>query len=196
MLAREDRVSALHAIAQEVANCSLCPLSSQRIQTVPGEGDPEARLMFIGEGPGYNEDQQGRPFVGQAGQLLDKMIVAMGLRRGEVFITNAVKCRPPNNRNPFGQEVEACQPYLKRQIDIVQPEVICLLGKVAANLVLNDERPLYKMREFWHEYDGIPVLVTYHPAYLLRNPNDKAKSWADLQKVMARLGLEDPRKKK
>jgi DNA polymerase len=184
----------IDAIAAEIAACTACPLATTRTNTVPGEGSPVARLMFIGEGPGANEDQQGRPFVGRAGQLLDKMIVAMGLAREEVFIANAVKCRPPDNRNPTAAECAACEHFLRRQIASIRPEAICLLGRVASQLILRTDSTMKALRGHWFEFEGIPVAVTYHPAYLLRSPGEKAKAWEDLQMVMVRLGLDPPAK--
>ena len=155
-------------------------------------GDPNARLMFIGEGPGRDEDLQGEPFVGAAGQLLNKILGAMGLRREDVYIANAVKCRPPNNRNPEPAELAACRPYLEEQVRMVAPELIVLLGRVAMQAVLDTDAPLGRMRGRFHEWNGITVACTYHPAYLLRTPEDKGKTWADMQDVMERLGLEVP----
>jgi len=180
---------ALASIAREIAACTACPLAASRTNTVPGEGDPNARLMFIGEGPGFNEDQQGRPFVGAAGQLLDKMIVAMGLKRDQVFILNVVKCRPPENRVPTNEEAHACAHFLDRQIAAIRPEVICLLGKTAVERILNTTNSMKSLRGAWHRFKDTPTLVTYHPAYLLRNPPDKAKAWEDLQMLMEKLGL-------
>jgi DNA polymerase len=152
-------------------------------------GDPHARLLFVGEGPGYDEDRLGEPFVGKAGRLLNDMIRAMGLQREEVYIANVVKCRPPGNRTPAPDETGACLPYLEQQIDIVAPEMIIALGAVAARALLGGERSLGEMRRRFHDYRGIAVMPTYHPAYLLRNPADKRKTWEDLQLVMSRLGL-------
>ncbi len=148
--------------------------------------------MFIGEGPGRDEDLQGEPFVGAAGQLLNKIIAAMGLRREEVYIANTVKCRPPNNRNPEVDELAACMPFLEEQVAFVKPEAIVLLGRVAMQAVLDTDAPLGRMRGGFHDWKGIPVRCTYHPAYLLRTPEDKGKTWEDMQAVMQMLGLSRP----
>lgn len=168
-------------------NCRQCKLHSKRNTVVFGEGNPQAELMFIGEGPGFEEDQQGRPFVGAAGQLLDKMIAAMGFSRAEVYIANIVKCRPPNNRNPEEDEATQCLPYLKRQIELVSPKVIVVLGAVPLLWLLN-KSGIMKLRGQWTEYQGIKVMPTYHPAYLLRNLSAKKEVWSDLQQVMQVFG--------
>jgi DNA polymerase len=152
-------------------------------------GDPCARLLFIGEGPGREEDLRAEPFVGPAGQLLDRMIHAMGLAREQVYIANVVKCRPPGNRVPEPAEARSCLPYLRRQIDVIRPEVICTLGKTPAGALLETDAPLGRLRGRFVEFDGIPLMPTFHPAYLLRNPPEKRRVWEDLQQVMARLGL-------
>jgi DNA polymerase len=168
-------------LARAVAECRACPLCQQRKQAVLGVGDPEAAWMFIGEGPGAEEDARGEPFVGQAGKLLDNMLAALDLARGnDVYIGNAVKCRPPGNRTPESAEMAACRPYLERQIALVKPRIIVLLGKAAVHAVLHEDKSLASMRGKRFEYAGIPVVVTYHPAYLLRNLPDKAKAWEDL----------------
>jgi DNA polymerase len=169
-----------------VRDCRRCPLCEQRNLTVFGEGSHQARLMFIGEGPGADEDRQGRPFVGRAGQLLTKMIQAMKFTREEVYIGNIVKCRPPRNRVPEKEEAAACLPYLNRQIKLINPEVLVLLGATPLQYLLN-LKGINRQHGQWHEYLGIPTLPTFHPAYLLRSPNKKREAWADLQKVMARL---------
>ncbi len=153
-----------------------------------GEGNRNAELIFVGEGPGFDEDQQGRPFVGPAGQLLTKIIAAMGLKREDVFIANCIKCRPPGNRNPFPDEITCCQPYLTRQISLIRPKIICALGKFAAQNILRTERPISRLRGSFGSYSGIKVMPTFHPAYLLRNPQDKKLVWLDMQKIMAELG--------
>lgn len=183
---------ALRAIRAELGDCELCALRRNRTQIVFGVGDPNARLMFIGEGPGRDEDLQGEPFVGAAGKLLDKMIGAMGLSRSRVYIANIVKCRPPRNRDPEPDEVSACEPFLKAQIQAIRPDAIVALGRYAAQTLLRDQTPITRMRGRWHEYDGIPLMPTYHPAYLLRNEQEKRPVWADLQAVMKRLGLPNP----
>lgn len=176
------------ALAASVAGCGRCALAGHRNRIVFGEGDPDARLMFIGEGPGGDEDRLGRPFVGKAGQLLDRMIAAMQFKREEVYIANIVKCRPPGNRNPMPEEAEHCLPILHRQIGIVRPEVIVLLGAVAARYLLKAESGISKLRGRWCSYENIPVMPTFHPAFLLRQESAKREAWHDLQMVMARLG--------
>lgn len=178
-------------LRQTIADCRACGLCEKRTQAVPGVGDEQADWLFIGEGPGADEDAQGEPFVGQAGKLLDAMLAAIDLKRGEdVYIANAVKCRPPGNRTPEPAEMAACRPFLTRQIELLQPKLLVLLGRAAADSVLGLEKPLAAMRGRVHEYQGIPVVVTYHPAYLLRNLPEKAKAWEDLlfaRRTMARL---------
>ena len=178
----------------EVKGCTRCGLSETRQNTVFGEGSPDARIFFIGEGPGQNEDETGRPFVGRAGELLDKMIVAMGLSRGEVYIANVVKCRPPGNRQPAAAEVEACTPYLVKQLDWIRPAAIVTLGLPATHFLLGGKLPMGKLRGRWHEWRGIKLMPTYHPAYVLRTPTKQVKGmvWGDLQMVMAELGLKPP----
>jgi len=186
---RVRRLALLEPIARETAACTACALSRSRRQAVFGVGDPCARLLFIGEGPGQDEDRQGEPFVGKAGQLLNRMIAAMGLQRGEVYIANVVKCHPPMNRNPAPREIIACLPYLRRQVEIIAPEIICALGSVAARALLDTTLSITRVRGKPGEFLGIPVLPTFHPAYLLRNPGEKRLAWEDLKKIMARLGL-------
>ena len=168
-------------------NCRQCKLHSKRNTVVFGEGNPHAELMFIGEGPGMEEDQQGRPFVGEAGKLLDNMIIAMGFKREEVYIANIVKCRPPNNRNPEEDEATLCLPYLKRQIELISPKVIVVLGAVAM-LWLTGKTGITKLRGQWTEYQGIKLMPTYHPAYLLRKEAAKKDVWSDLKQVMQVFG--------
>lgn len=169
------------ALEEAIRQCRNCDLCQQRKQAVPGVGDRNPDWLFIGEGPGSEEDARGEPFVGQAGKLLDSMLAAIDLARGNrVYIANAVKCRPPNNRTPEASEMAACRPWLERQIELLKPRVIVLLGKAAVHSVLGDDRALGAMRGQRFEYKGIPVAVTYHPAYLLRNLPDKAKAWEDL----------------
>jgi len=185
----------LEAIAEEIRGCQACPLAAGRQHTVPGEGNPQARLMIIGEGPGADEDRSGRPFVGKAGQLLEKILHSgMGLERSEVFIGNMVKCRPPQNRDPHPEELAACAHYLEAQIQAIQPELILALGRIAAQALLSSEAPLGRLRGQFHArpQGGPPVLVTYHPAYLLRRPEEKAACWADIQLAMRHLGLTKP----
>ncbi|QYY30143.1 MULTISPECIES: uracil-DNA glycosylase [Cupriavidus] len=181
-----DRAAAIAAmdwptLDAAVAACEACGLCSTRTNTVFGVGDREAEWMLIGEAPGENEDLQGEPFVGQAGKLLDNMLASLGLRRGRnVFIANVLKCRPPGNRNPEPAEVDQCEPFLKRQIALVRPKVIVVLGRFAAQSLLRTTTPIGKLRGTVHSYEGIPVVVTYHPAYLLRTLTDKARAWEDL----------------
>lgn len=176
------------ALLENIHACQACELCQHRRQAVPGVGDRQADWLFIGEGPGAEEDARGEPFVGQAGKLLDAMLAAIDLRRGEgVYIANAVKCRPPGNRTPEASEMAACRPFLERQISMIRPKIIVLLGKAAVHTVLGEDRALAGLRGKMHDYQGIPVIVTYHPAYLLRNLPDKAKAWEDL--LMARRTL-------
>ena len=168
-------------LKQCVADCTACPLQKGRHKTVFGVGDEQADWMFVGEGPGADEDMKGEPFVGQAGKLLDSMLAAIKLKRGEnVYIANVVKCRPPNNRNPEPGEVEQCEPFLHRQIELIKPKLLIALGKVAAVNLLKREASVTGMRGKVHDYRGIPMIVTYHPAYLLRSLPEKAKAWEDL----------------
>jgi DNA polymerase len=180
----------LEALREAIGDCRRCRLAGGRTQIVFGVGNPEARLLFVGEGPGRDEDLQGEPFVGKAGQLLTDIIEkGMRLRRRDVYICNVVKCRPPNNRDPEPDEVAACAPFLARQIEIVAPEVIVALGRFAAQALLATSSPIGSLRGRWQTYRGIPVMPTLHPAYLLRNPGDKRLVWADVKQVMERLGI-------
>ena len=178
----------LESLCREVAGCTRCALHLSRHNPVFGEGNPGAGLMFIGEGPGFEEDRTGRPFVGKAGQLLDKMISAMQFSREEVYIANIVKCRPPDNRAPAPEEAEYCLPFLKAQINIIRPEVIVLLGSVAVKYLLNVTTGISRMRGRWTSFENIPVMPTFHPAFLLRQESAKKEAWQDLQQVMARFG--------
>lgn len=180
----------------EVDGCEKCRLHRGRINIVYGVGDPEARLMFIGEGPGADEDRSGEPFVGSAGKLLDKMINQMGLGRNEIYIGNIVKCRPPQNRNPAEDEIEACLPYLKRQIEIIEPELIVTLGNVATKSLLKTTISISRVRGTFADYCGIPVMPTFHPRYLLGNPEERWLVWDDMVKVLEKLGLAVPKLKK
>jgi DNA polymerase len=186
-----DREAMLSALAAEVAGCRKCPqLADSRTQTVFGVGSSQTRLMFIGEAPGADEDRQGEPFVGRAGQLLNDMITkGMGLKREQVYIANILKCRPPENRTPSVDEANNCLGYLEQQIAIIRPEFICLLGRVAVQGLLNTTNSMGKLRGKWHRYRGIPTIATYHPAYLLRKPESKREAWEDLQMLMAAMGL-------
>jgi len=187
------RLPVLEAVRTELGECTRCKLHKTRTNIVFGVGSPEARLMFVGEAPGEDEDLQGYPFVGKAGQLLTKMIEAMGLRREDVYICNTVKCRPPNNRNPEPDELLACEPFLKGQLGAVKPEAIVTLGKFAAQALLREQTPITRLRGQWREYEGIPVMPTFHPAYLLRSPAEKGKVWEDLKQVMKRLRIPIPK---
>ena len=175
---------------EDLGECTRCKLHKTRNKIVFGDGSPKADLVFIGEGPGADEDAQGLPFVGRAGKLLTQMIEAMGLRRGDVYICNVVKCRPPENRQPEKDEVTACSPFLFRQLDVLKPKVIVCLGSTAAQTLLQTNRGISHFRGEWLDFRGYKMLATYHPAYLLRNPGAKGEVWKDLQKVMAELGLE------
>jgi len=181
-------------IREDLGDCTRCKLHKGRNKLVFGDGNPRAQLVFVGEGPGADEDMQGLPFVGRAGKLLTQMIEAMGLKRSDVYICNVVKCRPPQNRAPEPDEVETCSPYLLRQIDVIHPKVIVCLGAVAAKTLLNTTRGISNFRGEWLDWRGHKLMATYHPAYLLRNPPAKADVWKDLQKVMAELGLALPKK--
>jgi DNA polymerase len=174
-------LDSLGAIAAAVEKCTRCALHRTANRGVPGEGAARARLVCVGEGPGANEDETGRPFVGAAGQLLTKILAAVNLPREEVFITNVVKHRPPGNRNPAPEEIEACQPYLVRQLELIAPKVIVAFGTFAAQTLLNTKAPIGKLRGEVHRYHGIPLVVTYHPAALLRNPSWKRPTWEDVQ---------------
>ena len=190
VIAPEKREAALKVIREEIGDCKRCPLAfAGRHTIVFGEGDPNTRLMFVGEGPGADEDMQGRPFVGRAGQLLNNMINAMGLQREEVYIANIVKCRPPGNRTPEPIEANTCSPFLLRQIDIVRPQVIVALGGTAATYLLGVKQSLSSLRGRWYSTRGAKLAVTYHPAFLLRDPRQKGEAWKDLQMVMVELGL-------
>lgn len=167
-------------LEQEVKSCTLCELHKARTQTVFGVGNTNADLLVIGEAPGRDEDLQGEPFVGRAGQLLTSMLLAIGLQREEVYIANILKCRPPNNRDPQAAEVSSCHNYLRQQIELIQPKAILVVGRIAAQALLDTEQAVGKLRGRQHDYDGIPLIVSYHPAYLLRKPTEKRKSWQDL----------------
>ena len=174
----------LEMIQSDLENCGRCGLASGRRKVVFGSGNPKARIVFVGEGPGGEEDLAGEPFVGAAGQLLTKIIQAIKLSRESVYICNIVKCRPPNNRAPLPDEIGVCIPFVKRQISVIQPEFVCALGSVAAQSLLNTSIPISKLRGQFHDYDGIKLLTTYHPAYLLRNPEKKREVWEDMKLLM------------
>jgi len=180
----------LPKILSDIGDCTRCKLHRGRNKLVFGDGNPNAQLVFVGEGPGRDEDAQGLPFVGRAGKLLNQMIEAMGLQRTDVYICNVVKCRPPENRAPEKDEVEICSPFLLRQLDTIAPKVIVCLGSVAAQALLETNRGISQFRGQWLEFRGRKLMATYHPAYLLRNPSAKGEVWKDLQKVMAVLGLQ------
>jgi len=188
---KESRVQHLYA---KVKNCTLCEISKTKTNVVFGEGSVNAELVFIGEAPGRDEDLSGRPFVGVAGQLLSRIIQAMGFKRQDVYITNILRCRPPQNRNPNPQEICNCRPYLLALLKIIKPKVICALGKFAATTLLDDPGPISKLRGKFFEFEGMKLLPTYHPAYLLRNPQDKKLAWQDMQKIMKVLGGHETRK--
>ena len=193
-----ERPALLATLAAEVSTCQRCPhLAASRTQTVFGSGSPTARLMFIGEAPGADEDRQGLPFIGRAGQLLTDMITkGMGLDRADVYIANILKSRPPENRDPEPREIANCLPYLEKQIDIIRPEFLCLLGRIAAQTLLETALSMGRLRGKWHRYRGILTVVTYHPAYLLRNPAAKKDAWEDLQMLMQQMGIVPPSRKK
>lgn len=189
-----DRAAALQLIREDIGDCTRCALHTGRNKLVFGDGSPTARLMFVGEGPGADEDAQGLPFVGKAGHLLNNMITAMGLKREEVYIANVVKCRPPGNRTPEPVEANTCSPFLFRQIDVVRPQVLVALGATAATYLLGQRQPLAGLRGRVHAFRGMQLIVTYHPAFLLRDPRQKKEAWADLQIAMKELGLKAPSK--
>jgi DNA polymerase len=183
----EERARSLVALGAELSACPRCRLATTRTKVVYGVGSPQAELMFVGEAPGADEDRQGEPFVGRAGQLLDQIIAAIGLRRSDVYIANVLKCRPPGNRNPAPDEVAECAPFLFRQIDYIRPRVLVALGKFAMQTLLGSDAPISRLRGRFHEFQGIPVMPTYHPAYLLRNPEAKRPVWEDMKKVKSVL---------
>jgi len=187
---RMNPAEALREIRRDLGECTRCALCKGRTNIVFGDGDPFARLMFVGEGPGGDEDAQGIPFVGKAGRLLTDIIEkGIRLKRSEVYIANVVKCRPPGNRDPEPLERETCLPFLERQIEAVRPRALVALGKIAAHTLLKTETPISRLRGEWHEYMGIPVMPTFHPSFLLRNPGAKREAWEDIKLVMGRLGL-------
>ena len=184
----EEKKNLLDALNAEYAHCMACGLSKTRTNVVFGSGNPDAMLMFVGEAPGFDEDKQGLPFVGAAGQLLTKIIEAMKLTREDVYIANCLKCRPPQNRNPLPEEISSCSPILQKQIDIIRPRIICALGKFAAQTLLRTEEPISRLRgRFFDWQEGIKLMPTFHPAYLLRNPDDKKLVWEDMKKIMKEL---------
>lgn len=189
-MSAEEKARALEALRMEMGDCQRCKLHKGRKNLVFGEGNPDAELMFVGEAPGREEDLQGRPFVGDAGKLLTRLIKKMGFERGDVYIANIIKSRPPGNRDPEADEVSACIPFLKRQIGIIAPEVIVSLGRVSAHTLTGLNVPISRLRGNFHEFEGIPLMPTFHPAYLLRNPRDKQLVWSDAQQVLGLLGRE------
>jgi uracil-DNA glycosylase len=190
----QDKPAALKAIRADIGDCTRCRLHKGRTNLVFGVGNPNTELMFVGEGPGADEDAQGEPFVGRAGQLLNNMISAMGLKREDVYIANVVKCRPPGNRTPEKDECDICSPFLLRQIEVIQPKVVVALGAVAAKNLLAVNDSMANLRGRWYDFRGARLAVTYHPAYLLRDPRQKKEAWKDLQMVMKYLGLTPPAK--
>jgi DNA polymerase len=185
-------VSSLEELRDDIGDCRRCKLHSGRTHVVFGIGNPNAKLMFIGEGPGRDEDLKGEPFVGRAGQLLTDIITkGMGLSREDVYIANVVKCRPPQNRNPEPDEVASCEPFLKKQIELIRPEIIVALGKFAVQTLLQSKVPITRLRGNWHTYMGIKLMPTFHPAYLLRNPADKKLVWEDIKKVIKEMQREN-----
>jgi len=191
-LSPEEKKGMLDDLRQRMGDCQRCRLSENRKNIVFGEGNPDAMLMFVGEGPGREEDIQARPFVGEAGGVLTSLITRMGFKREDVYIANVVKCRPPMNRNPHEDEISACLPFLEEQISIIRPKVIFCLGKISVQALLGIKSPISKIRGQFYAYMDIPVMPTFHPAYLLRNSNEKWKTWDDAVKVLKKLGKEVP----
>ena len=199
-----EAIETLKRINEEVKHCKLCEISQSRTNTVPGEGNCLARIVFVGEAPGADEDAQGRPFVGRAGQLLNKIINAMGLKRDDVFICNILKCRPPGNRDPKPQEIINCLAYLQKQLEVIDPEIIVALGAHAARTLLETNKPIGQLRGRFHDYypslisKSIKLMPTYHPAYLLRNysHDNRLRVWEDMKKVLGEIGLKEPVKQK
>lgn len=187
----ECREESLEEIRQDLGDCQRCPLAKGRNKIVFGSGNPHARVVFVGEGPGREEDEQGVPFVGEAGRLLERILFAMGLERDQVYICNVIKCRPPQNRNPVEDEICACEPFLKRQLAAIKPQVIVALGKFAAQTLLQQQTPISRLRGSWSAYQEIPLMPTFHPAYLLRNPAGKRDVWEDMKSVMKRMVQEE-----
>lgn len=183
----DSRDASLEAIREDIGDCQRCKLHEHRRTIVFGEGNPQAKLVFVGEGPGAEEDATGRPFVGRAGQLLDKIIVAIGLKREDVYIANIVKCRPPGNRTPERDEVDTCEPFLLRQLALIRPEVIVALGSPAFQCLLRTREPITRARGEWRDWNGIKVMPTFHPAFLLRSPDKKREVWDDMKKVRDHL---------
>lgn len=191
VVTNEDLDETLDVIRTDLGDCRRCGLADKRTKLVYGVGNPNARLVFVGEAPGRDEDLQGEPFVGEAGQLLDRILKAMGMQRRDVYICNVLKCRPPNNRDPLPEEVATCEAFLDRQIAAIKPQVIVALGRFAVQSLLKTRTPISRLRGEWQSYQGIPLMPTYHPAYLLRNPEGKRDVWEDMKDVMRRLQAED-----
>ncbi|MCG6552329.1 MAG: uracil-DNA glycosylase [Candidatus Magnetominusculus sp. LBB02] len=190
-----DKQALLNDIRQDISGCTRCKLHTGRTNIVFGEGDLNTRLMFVGEGPGADEDETGRPFVGRAGKVLESLINKMGFQREQVYIANVVKCRPPGNREPEGDEIAVCRGFLDRQIEAIAPDVIMTLGNVSTKTLLSTEKTIGQMRGAFYEYNGIKVMPTYHPSYFLRNPSKKIFTWEDAVQVLNYLGIEPPRTK-
>ena len=186
----KKKVELLEELKKKTMGCTKCDLHEGRNNLVFGEGSSSAELVLVGEAPGFQEDKEGKPFVGRAGQLLTKIINAMGLDRQDVYICNVLKCRPPSNRDPRPEEIIMCEGILLKQLEIIQPKVICAMGRFAAQTLLKTETTIGRLRGTFHDYHGIPLMPTYHPAYLLRNPHDKRKVWEDVQQIMVKLGLQ------
>ena len=182
-----ETTETLEAIQADIGDCQRCKLAPTRSTIVYGSGNPHAEIVFVGEAPGFDEDQQGLPFVGTAGQLLTRIIESIGVKRDDVYICNILKCRPPNNRNPEPDEVLACSPFLKRQIAAIQPKIVCCLGKFAAQSLLRSAAPITRLRGEFHDIDGIRMIATFHPAYLLRSPEKKREVWEDMKAIRAEL---------
>jgi len=183
----------LREVREELGECTRCKLHPHRTQIVFGVGDPKARLVFVGEAPGADEDAQGEPFVGRAGQLLTKIILAMGMQREDVYICNIIKCRPPGNRTPESEEILACSPFLRKQLQAIRPQFICALGGPATQTLLRTKEPISRLRGKFYDFQGIPLLPTYHPAFLLRNPYEKKTVWEDMKLLLREMGLATPR---
>ncbi len=189
-MAAQAGAHSLEELGVMLKDCTRCGLSRTRSKVVIGRGNPRARLVFVGEAPGQQEDQQGQPFVGEAGRLLDRIIQAMGLTSDEVYICNVIKCRPPGNRDPEPEEIATCEPFLQQQLALIRPQVIVALGRFSAQTLLATSRPISKLRGSWHQYAGICLMPTFHPAYLLRSPAEKKRVWQDMKQVMQRLSAE------
>lgn len=184
---RDPQVKTLADLERLIQGCVRCSLSVKRKNIVFGSGNPQADLVLVGEAPGREEDEKGYPFVGEAGRLLEKILFAMNLTREDVYICNVIKCRPPQNRDPQTDEINSCEPFLKQQLDIIKPKLIIALGRFATQTLLQTKAPISRLRGHWHEYEGVPLMPTFHPAYLLRNPSGKREVWEDMKQVLQRL---------